>query len=458
MDSVPVHRKYQNKMKVYWIFTIAYILNRCFIIDALGASSIHTISVQDGLSQVISNPTFVKETWQKKAIVTKSNYEGHFTMEDFKNCLDEQIIVAGRGTFQEGRGGWNMARVGSTKSGGSSLKDMKLSVEDMDKALEQKSGTVVVNSAGAYMPSLAKVCEECLNVFGLPVNMNLYLTANGQETSAPPHTDKQDVFVIQTEGKKHWRVYEPPELTKTHPMERGKSKDCLDMNELKDPILDVILEQGSLLYIPAGWPHTTDTIIDDDNKDHSVHMTIGVDTHIWSLTYASMRQYCLAKSGKTDELDPLHLKTKSNHYWRLQDTLPFGFLADSEGYGFDKERMCDDIVINLIQRMKDAEPHLYKDQSFDQLRQELHVDEVMEKLMLHQSKMVNVFGHLYADVAYELEETELNVGYLRSRPYYNAIEATMEDLVQWGKPLSSAKIEKKVGFGSTSTKKKKKKK
>ena len=38
----------------------------------------------------------------------------------------------------------------------------------------------------------------------------------------------------------------------------------------------------------------------------------------------------------------------------------------------------------------------------------------MEKLIFHQSKMVNVFGHLYADVAYELEETELNVGYLQS--------------------------------------------
>ena len=48
--------------------------------------------------------------------------------------------------------------------------------------------------------------------------------------------DKKNVFVIQIEGKKHWRVYEPPELKKMHPMECGKLKDHLDMNKLKDPI------------------------------------------------------------------------------------------------------------------------------------------------------------------------------------------------------------------------------
>ena len=28
--------------------------------------------------------------------------------------------------------------------------------------------------------------------------------------SAPAHTDKQDVFVLQTQGSKHWRVFAPP--------------------------------------------------------------------------------------------------------------------------------------------------------------------------------------------------------------------------------------------------------
>ncbi|CAN0452157.1 unnamed protein product [Discosporangium mesarthrocarpum] len=58
---------------------------------------------------------------------------------------------------------------------------------------------VVVNSAGAYMRKLAGVCLETVEAFDMPAACNLYVTAAGQTTSAPPHTDKQDVFVMQTQ-------------------------------------------------------------------------------------------------------------------------------------------------------------------------------------------------------------------------------------------------------------------
>lgn len=38
-----------------------------------------------------------------------------------------------------------------------------------------------------------------MEALDIPVCLNLYLTAAGQKTSAPPHTDKQDVFVMQTQ-------------------------------------------------------------------------------------------------------------------------------------------------------------------------------------------------------------------------------------------------------------------
>ena len=168
----------------------------CVLVSALStpASSVHTIGVDRAFSALVSDPAFISETWQKRAQVLQptgaagSNIRGHFTVDDVRDCVDEQFIVAGRGSFQEGRGGWNMAAVGS-KPRSNNFEDAKLRFEDVQDALNQKSGTVVVNSAGAYMPSLAKVCEECLSAFGFPVNMNMYLTAFGQQTSAPPHTD-----------------------------------------------------------------------------------------------------------------------------------------------------------------------------------------------------------------------------------------------------------------------------
>lgn len=36
---------------------------------------------------------------------------------------------------------------------------------------------------------------------------------------------------------------------------------------------------------------------DDGDNDPSVHLTVGVDTHIWGLNYATLRAYSLARSG-----------------------------------------------------------------------------------------------------------------------------------------------------------------
>ncbi|CAM9237840.1 unnamed protein product, partial [Choristocarpus tenellus] len=49
------------------------------------------------------------------------------------------------------------------------------------------------------MKPVAGVCLDTMEALDVPVACNLYVTAAGQTTSAPPHTDKQDVFVMQTQ-------------------------------------------------------------------------------------------------------------------------------------------------------------------------------------------------------------------------------------------------------------------
>eukprot|EP00592_Proboscia_alata_P004640 CAMPEP_0194371846 /NCGR_PEP_ID=MMETSP0174-20130528/20220_1 /TAXON_ID=216777 /ORGANISM="Proboscia alata, Strain PI-D3" /LENGTH=193 /DNA_ID=CAMNT_0039150083 /DNA_START=101 /DNA_END=679 /DNA_ORIENTATION=+ len=165
-------------------------------------SPTHSISVSQTFSELLHNTQFRTQHWQTSPLLlqpSQTQIRGQFTVDDIADNFASQFIVAGRGTFNEKTGGWNMAAVGSTPRPGASFEDAKVQFSDVQSALSKTSGTVVINSAGAYMPSLAKVCEECLDCFGLPINMNLYITAAGQVTSAPPHTDKQDVFVVQTQ-------------------------------------------------------------------------------------------------------------------------------------------------------------------------------------------------------------------------------------------------------------------
>ncbi|WP_298440290.1 cupin domain-containing protein [uncultured Ferrimonas sp.] len=64
-----------------------------------------------------------------------------------------------------------------------------------------------------------------------------------------PHIDNYDVFIIQGQGKRHWQVGDRGD----HP----KRADNSNMSLVADfePIIDMVMEPGDLLYIPVGFPH-----------------------------------------------------------------------------------------------------------------------------------------------------------------------------------------------------------
>ena len=116
---------------------------------------------------------------------------GSFTLQDLEVAVDSDFLDAGRGVA-DGKGGWKMAAVSQPR--GPSFEDAKMRYCDVAAALS--GGTVVFNSAGAHIPKLGAFCLAALDAFELPNCLNLYCTGKGTVTSAPPHTDKQDVFVI----------------------------------------------------------------------------------------------------------------------------------------------------------------------------------------------------------------------------------------------------------------------
>jgi len=148
----------------------------------------------------------------------------------------------------------------------------------------------------------------------LPVCLNLYITKSGKKTSAPPHTDKQDVLVVQTQGVKHWKVYAPPNSVlspSADPFARGKNDDNLPKHKLEKMsalLLDVCMRPGDVLFIPARFPHTTDTSSNVDESQQtadadSIHLTIGFDNHVWDLNLWNIRRAAFVKGGLNDSLN-----------------------------------------------------------------------------------------------------------------------------------------------------------
>ena len=241
---------------------------------------------------------------------------------------------------------------------GSSFEDARMTIGEINAALEK--GTVIFNTAGSHIPKLAGPTLACCDASSLPCAVNLYVTAAGKRTSAPPHTDKQDVMVVQTAGSKRWRVYTPPNpsLKKSADMfARGKGADSLSLYSLEDgafgceKLLDVTLNSGDVLFIPAAFPHTTDTINDlpkDETDSASLHLTFNFDTHVWDLNYLSARRYALRRAGITDSAMGQEARD-DNQYVGNVNALPGDIRNDMfMNFPLDFLDENNDDVVNLV--------------------------------------------------------------------------------------------------------------
>jgi lysine-specific demethylase/histidyl-hydroxylase NO66 len=84
-------------------------------------------------------------------------------------------------------------------------------------------------------------------MFGCFVGANLYLTPPDSQGFAP-HYDDIEAFILQLEGKKHWRIYLPPTECK---LARFSSRDFKEGEDnLGTPVMEVVLEPGDILYFP----------------------------------------------------------------------------------------------------------------------------------------------------------------------------------------------------------------
>ena len=89
-----------------------------------------------------------------------------------------------------------------------------------------------------------------------------------------PHVDNYDVFIIQGSGKRHWQVGSDDQLTEV------VANQALLHVESFDPIIDVELMPGDILYIPPGFPHQGVAI--DPSMSFSVGFRTTSKAHLFS--------------------------------------------------------------------------------------------------------------------------------------------------------------------------------
>ena len=117
-----------------------------------------------------------------------------------------------------------------------------------------------------FIPKLAIINSSLQEYFGCFVGANVYLTPPDSQGFAP-HYDDIEAFIMQIEGKKHWKLYAPKSESETLPR---FSSGNFSQDEIGDPIMEITLEPGDLLYFPRGTIHQGRTL----PESHSLHVTL----------------------------------------------------------------------------------------------------------------------------------------------------------------------------------------
>ncbi|XP_034017483.1 ribosomal oxygenase 1 isoform X2 [Thalassophryne amazonica] len=211
---------------------------------------IHPVPIKD----------FFRDTWEKDPVLVRRQapdyYKGLFSTAEFDRILRQEDVQYGVNlditSYINGK------RETHNPPG----RALPFTVWDF----YEKGCSVRLLNPQAFSSTVWNVLSILQEHFGSMAGANVYLTPPGTQGFAP-HYDDIEAFVVQLEGKKHWRVYKPRTPDEVLPV---LSSSNFRQEEIGRPILEVVLEAGDLLYFPRGFIHQGNCLPDA----HSLHITI----------------------------------------------------------------------------------------------------------------------------------------------------------------------------------------
>lgn len=250
----------------------------------------------------LSPSAFLQEYWEQRPLVLQRSDSCHYRSLLTPADVD-RLVTTSDMTYPEFR----LVRDGAqlplssytrtTSGGGSSRR-----VADPDRIVaEYEAGaTVILEGLHRSWTPLATLCRSLERVLSHPTQTNIYVTPPGSQGFAP-HYDTHDVFVLQIDGSKHWRIYDSPIPLpdRSMPFKQQGSPEGQLLYELD-------LKAGDLLYLPRGFIHEALT-----SEQRSIHVTLGITAFTW--------QDLLAEAASACREDV-----------RFRRTLPTGFAASDD--------------------------------------------------------------------------------------------------------------------------------
>lgn len=229
---------------------------------------------------------FIKARWGQRFSLKRGAASVLLTGLPTRGAIDE--IVFG---FDQPRTRLGIVRGYAAPVAGAHLrKSGRVALDEIYSSVE--SGTTLLLSQMHHshlgIALLCRSVERDLDAAGIslrtPVGANLFLTPGGSQ-GFDVHFDGHDVFVVQLEGTKTWKLFEPVAVKSD-----GPDGSRVPPDSLGHPTGVARLQPGDVLYIPRGTPHCARA-----TKAGSLHLTLSVVPNTWR---ALLSASSLSRSAK----------------------------------------------------------------------------------------------------------------------------------------------------------------
>ncbi|KAK2727283.1 hypothetical protein QYM36_007952 [Artemia franciscana] len=164
----------------------------------------------ESLIQPFNSKTFLNDYWEKKPLVnlrhgalTKHQHEvlsSIYSTQVLEEAAKEKRLLFGRD--------FHACRFDGEKTVDAVHAKGTLTSASLKKLLHGQKCTFQIHQPQRYSDLLWRLLEHLESYFGCLVGSNVYITPPGTQGLAP-HYDDVEVFILQLEGSKHWKLYKP---------------------------------------------------------------------------------------------------------------------------------------------------------------------------------------------------------------------------------------------------------
>ena len=220
---------------------------------------------------------FASEHWGQQPLLSPAGeLPGAFTELLDASAVDELVSKRGLRTpfLRVAKSGTTLADNAFTAPGGVGAGITDQVSDDRLVRLFADGSTLVLQALHRVWPPILDFCQRLAAELGHPVQANAYITPP-QNQGFSAHYDVHDVFVLQLEGEKRWRIHRPVFESPLRDQPWNDHKTDVARQGQQPALIEAVLRPGDCLYLPRGYLHAASAL-----GGVSTHLTLGV--HVWT--------------------------------------------------------------------------------------------------------------------------------------------------------------------------------